>query len=146
MLPRQKLAGNYHVVPFMPDDVRGRTNAFYDVGSRASLDARERIRQKLIGNRAEIDSLIKSIPYAEVYCWHPISEEMKARLKEMLGEELDSPPEYAQYGRVYFLNEVALNMYREAGELFDVLKIIPGEEVPHINGPTLRGPYLPKEE
>jgi len=52
--------------------------------------------------------------------------------------------EYEQYGRVYFLNEVARRMYEEAGEQFEILKTVSAEEVSKIPGPALGGPYLPK--
>ena len=56
------------------------------------------------------------------------------------------PAEYDQFEKVYFLNEVALRMYREAGIDFEVLKTISADEVSKMLGPSLSGPYVAAAE
>ena len=56
----------------------------------------------------------------------------------------DLPAEYED-SIVYFLNEVALKMYREAGEQFEILKTVSEGDMDKIPGPRLRGPYLPEK-
>lgn len=135
-------AGDYHVVALVRDDPRAATQEFYESGRRALSECRERIRQKLLAGYPTHDPVLPDLEYAEVYVWTPISPETKERWEEAMGEELAVPSEYDQYGKVYFLNEVAFRMYREAGVDLEVLKTIPADEVAKIPGPSLRGPYI----
>jgi len=86
------------------------------------------------------------MPTVEVYVWTALPLPLKERVQELWGEEFQVPAEYDQYERVFFLNEVALLMYREIGEQFQILKIIPADEVSRIPGPSLSGPYLPGDQ
>ena len=136
--------GDYHVVPFMHDDPRASAQSFHARGQQAIKESIERMRQKLLADYSKKDSLFQNLEYVEVYVWTPMSADMKQLWKEAMGEEFEVPAEYDQYEKVYFLNEVALQMYREAGEDFEVLKTISADEMAKIPGPSLRGPYLAK--
>jgi len=70
-------------------------------------------------------------------------------LKQLLRERgieqnVDMPEEYKEYEKVFFLNEVALRMYREGGIALDVLKKVSGPDMPKRCSRTLRGPYIPQ--
>lgn len=134
--------GTYYVVPLPPDDERASMHDLLVTGQKIIKESVENIRQKLLADQSSKDTLLPNLEYAEVYVWQPIPREIQERLKRMTGEEVKVPAEYEQFERVYFLNEVALRMYREAGIDFEVLKTISADEVSKILGPSLSGPYL----
>jgi hypothetical protein len=136
-------SGTHYVVPVLPDDPRA-TKDLLDLGKKLIQQSVENIRQKLLADYSRKDSLLQSVEYAQVYVWTRIPPEIKERLKRMMGEEFENPAEYDQFQQVYFLNEVAFRMYREAGADFAVLKTVSAEELPKIPGPSLSGPYLPE--
>lgn len=136
--------GTYYVVPFLPDNPRADTQDLLAVGQKLIKESVENIRQQLLADQSRKSSLLQNLEYAEVFVWTPIPPEIKQRWKEAMGEEFEVPAEYEQYGKVYFLNEVALRMYQQAGEEFEVLKTISADEVPKIPGPALSGPYVAK--
>jgi hypothetical protein len=136
--------GNYHVVRSERDDPRSFTQELYERGQKAIMESNERLRQKYLSDPSKQDSLLQNLEYAEVYIWTPMPPEVKQRFEEAMDEKIEVPEEYDQYGKVYFLNDVALRMYQEAGEVFEVWKIISAEEMAKIPGPSLRGPYVAK--
>jgi hypothetical protein len=138
--------GTYYVVPFPPDDPRASTEDLLAVGQKIMKQSIENIRQRLLADHSRKDSLLQDLEYAEVYVWTPMPPEIKQRWKEAMGEEFEAPAECEQFAKVYFLNEVALRMYREAGEDFEVLKTISADEVSKIPGPSLSGPYMAASE
>jgi hypothetical protein len=139
-------AGEYHVVAFTADDPRASSRDLHDVGVTAIKESTERIRQKLLADRSRQASLVQSLEYAEVYVWKQIPPEVRPRFIEATGREWETPEGFEQYAAVYFLNDVALRMYRDAGETFGVLKTIPAEEMPKTAHHTLGGPYVAKGE
>ena len=136
-------AGTYYVVPLPPGYQRASTDDLLVVGQKIIKESVENIRQQLLADQSKKDTLLPNFEYAEVYVWKPIPREIQERLQQMTGQEFEVPAEYQQFERVYFLNEVALRMYREAGMDFEVLKTISADEVSKIPGPSLSGPYLP---
>lgn len=58
-------------------------------------------------------------------------------------EKIPIPEEYQGYDKVYFLNELAVQMYRDGKVEFEVLKTIAAEELPENCSRCLRGPYIP---
>jgi hypothetical protein len=146
LIERQKKGrqpmGIYYVVPFPSDDPRASTQDLLAVGQKIIKESIENVRQQLLADQSRTHSLLQNLEYAEVYVWTPMPPEIKQRWKEAMGEEFEVPAEYEQFEKVYFLNEVALRMYREAGADFEVLKTIPADEVPKIPGPSLSGPYM----
>lgn len=142
----RKPAGEYQVVPFTADDPRTSAADFRDVGVRAIKESVERIRQKLLSDRSRQASLIQNLEYAEVYVWKQIPREVRSRFAEAAGRVWETPAGYEQYAEVYFLDDVALRMYRDAGVAFEVLRTIPAEEVPKMAQRTLGGPYVASGE
>ena len=140
--------GVYHVVPFRRDDPRASTREFYDRGQEAIKAAVERLRQKYLAEYPRKDSPRQNIEYAEVYEWAPMAPEVRRVWEEATGEKSEVPAEFAQYGKVYFLNDVAYRMYREAGVVFEVMKTIQADEVAKMPmpGSSLRGPYISTEQ
>jgi len=136
--------GNYHVVAFSDDDIRAHSRRFYYRGQEALDSSRARLRRLRTKDPSNSNSLVRNLAHAEVY----MCEALPAEIKEKLGGNgrlPDIPPEYDRYAIVYFLNDAAVAMYREAGEEFEILKTICEEEMSRIRGPQLGGPYLPKE-
>lgn len=147
VFPMQKTGqptGTYYVVPFLPDDPRADTQDLLAIGQKIIRESTENIRQLLLADQSSKDSLLPNLEYAEVYVWTQMPPEIKERWKEAMGDDFKVPAEYEQFKQVYFLNEVALRMYQQAGEDLDVLKTISADEVPEILGPALRGPYVAK--
>jgi hypothetical protein len=149
LIERQKKGrqpmGTYYVVPFPPDEPRA-SQDLLAVGQKIIKESIENVRQQLLADQSRTHSLLQNLEYAEVYVWTPMPPEIKQRWKEAMGEEFEVPAEYEQFEKVYFLNEVALRMYREAGADFAVLKTISADEVPKILGPSLSGPYMAASE
>jgi len=74
-----------------------------------------------------------------------IPQHLKQLLRERgIEQNVDMPEEYKEYEKVFFLNEVALRMYREGGIALDVLKKVSGSDMPKRCNRTLRGPYIPQ--
>jgi hypothetical protein len=136
--------GNYHAVTFPDDDIRAHSQRFYYRGREALDSSRERIQQLCMRDPSKSNSVVKDLPYAEVFVWKRMDPGILQRLGGIV-QRFDLPEEYDQYPVVYFLNETALKMYRNAGEEFEVLKVVSEKDMPTIPGPQLRGPYMPEE-
>ncbi len=134
--------GNYHVVAFASDDQTARE--FYEKGRRASKESDERFRQKYLEDKDNF----KSEDYRTVmYVWTRTPEHIKEKLKNVFGNVFELSAEYDAFDKVYFLNDLMLQMYQEAGEDFEVIKIVSAEEVAEIPwGPSFRGYYIPKDD
>jgi hypothetical protein len=137
--------GNFYVVAFAQDDAVAR--AFYEKGRRAAEESRIRLQQKYLEDKEKGKSFSKNMEHAVMYLWTPMPPQIRQRFQEMMGKNFVNFTEYDQYGRVYFLNELALKMYQDVGEDFETLKIITAEEVSKIpSGPSFRCYYIPKEK
>jgi hypothetical protein len=143
-IKRRQPTGTYYVVPVLSDEPGAATKDLLNLGKGIIKKSIENIRQKLLADQSGNASLLQNLEYAEVYVWKPIPPEIKERLKKVMSGEFEVPAEYEQFEQVYFLNEVALRMYREDGADFAVLKTISADELPNILGPALSGPYLPE--
>jgi hypothetical protein len=136
--------GTHYVVPCLAEGRRAPAQDLLTIGQRIIRESVKNIGQQLLADQSRSRSLMPNLEYAEVYVWSTLPAEIKQRWKEAFGEEFEVPAEYERFEKVYFLNEVALRMYQEAGEHLEVLKTIPAEEVPNLLGPALSGPYLAK--
>lgn len=150
-LGQHEPTGNYYVVPFAKAEVPDAAQAFLERGQKAVQDSVARIQKRLISGMPNPESVVRDLQYVEVYAiglsaWTAIPAEVKARFHELLGVEIEVPPEYENYQTVYFLNHVAVQMYRDIGAEFQILKGISDSEVPRVFGPSLSGPYLAPEE
>ena len=140
-LPSYQPTGNYHVVAFAFDDKEVRE--FYEKGQRSYRKSDERFRQKFL---AEKDNFRDEDYRAIIYVWTRTPDHIKERLKNRFDKFIELPSEYDCFNKVYFLNDLALQMYREAGEKIDVVKIISAEEVATLlERPSFQGYYVPKE-
>jgi hypothetical protein len=82
-----------------------------------------------------------------MYVWTRTPEHIKEKLKNVFGNVFQLSAEYDAFDKVYFLNDLMLQMYQEAGEDFEVIKIVSAEEVAEIPwGPSFRGYYIPKDD
>jgi hypothetical protein len=138
-------AGLYYVVPFMSGDPYASADDFLEIGRRAVKDSVERVRQKLLADPLRKEHLLQTLEYAEVYVLGRIPPEIKQRWASTMGEEFGPPAEYDQYEKVFFLNDIALSVYRDAGAELEILKTISADEVPGMAFSSLRGPYRAKE-
>jgi hypothetical protein len=138
--------GTYYVVPVMPQGQHAGLHDFLDIGRRAIRESEGRLRQKLLADYSRKKLFLQTLEYAEVYVWEPKPPELKQGWADLMGEEFWSPAEYDRYERVYFLNEAALRMYREAGAEFEILDTISADEVARMLGPSLGGPYAARDE
>ena len=136
--------GQYYAVGFKPEDPRASTDEFFEIGRRAIKESNDAIGKKLVADYSHKDSLLSNLKDAEVFCWRKLPAEITLRISEAFGEDFSLPSEYDGFAAVYFLNEHALKLYREAGADFEIFKNISSDELPRIPGPSLRGPYLPK--
>jgi hypothetical protein len=141
---RRQPTGTYYVVPCPRADPRASTQDLFDIGQKLIRESSENIRQQLLADQSRKNSLLQNLKYAEVYIWQSIPPEIKQRMREATGREFEAPAGCEQFEKVFFLNEVALRMYREAGEGFEVLKTISADEVSKMLGPSLRGFYMRK--
>lgn len=134
--------GNYHVVAFTSDDQT--TREFYEKGLRASKKSKERFRQKYLEDKDNF----KSEDYRTVmYVWTRTPAHIKEKLKNLFGDVFELSSEYDAFDKVYFLNDLMLQMYLESGEDVEVIKIVPAEEVAEIPwGPSFQGYYTPKND
>lgn len=136
--------GNYHVVAFVSDNKEARE--FYEKARRATEESNERFRQKVL---AEGDSFrnFRDEDYRVVmYVWTRTPSHIKERLNNQLDGFIELPSEYDFFDKVYFLNDLALQMSQEAGEKANVLKIIAAEEVAKLlERPSFQSYYVPKE-
>ncbi|HRH41492.1 MAG TPA: hypothetical protein PKY82_07585 [Pyrinomonadaceae bacterium] len=144
-----KPTGNYYVVPFKEDNASAQD--FWAKGRDATQKSIESFQKRLPREASEQRVAIENLKQAVVYTWRPLSAEISVQirreLKEAMYEDYEVPEEYNQFGIVYFLNELALQMYQEIGEDFEVWKTIAAEEAAKIAlHPSLQGYYIPKNQ
>ncbi len=139
----RKPQGTYDVVAFKSDDPRASSQEFLGIAQRTIKESTEKVKQLLRADYSKNHFVIQNLQYAEIYSWQPLPPEIKQRWEEAMGDELYVPAEYDRFAAVYFLNEVALKLYQQAGVDFEVFKTISQDEMPRLPGPSLRGPYLP---
>jgi hypothetical protein len=133
---QSKPPGIFYVVTFPPGDPRSTGSNFWLVGRELIQASNMRVAQWLSDDFSRHDQLL-SLEHAEVYVWEPQGP-------TKLRQDLAAFAEFEGLGKVYFLNEAAIKMYRDAGEKFEIRKIISADNLGALCGPPLRGPYLPK--
>ena len=140
-LPSYQPTGNYHVVAFTSDDKEARE--FYEKGQKSYRESDERFRQKFL---AEKDNFRDEDYRTIIYVWTRMPDYIKERLKDRFDKFIELPSEYDSFNKVYFLNDLALQMYREADVEIEVVKTVPAEEMAKLlDGPSFQGYYVPKE-
>ncbi|HSB09910.1 MAG TPA: hypothetical protein VLM38_10530 [Blastocatellia bacterium] len=136
--------GEYYVVGITEKPSARQIAGFLEIGRRLISESLESIRHPLSTLRPE------NLQYAEVFSLFRLPPEIRRAVEEQqikLHLELNPDPweEYEKYEGVYFLNETAVRMYRDAGIELDVLKTISAAEMPKQCHRPLRGPYVSKE-
>lgn len=131
--------GEYYVIGIKDENLRDK--AFLDAGLGMIKASIERLR-------GVTRDQLKVIPYAEVFTLIRLTPEIKRALEDRsirlnIDSNFDATAEYSGYEKIYFLNETALRMYRDAGIELEVLKKTSAAEMAAECHRTLRGPYLP---
>jgi hypothetical protein len=134
-----KPEGDYYVVAFAHGDPPAQDNKLLLIGRELITASVDRIRRSM-----QQEGLKEPIS-AEVWCLAKLPQQIERLLAEKdLKDRFEVPEEYQEYEKVFFLNDVALQMYSEGGITLEILKKISGAEMPKGCTRTLRGPYLPK--
>jgi len=134
-----KPEGDYYVVALAHDHPLAQNNELQQVGQELMRDSVKRARRGIRDG-------LKDLKSAEVWALVKWPSHIERLLTENnIVHEFDVPKEYQGYEAVFFLNDVALKMYREGGIQIDVLKKISSDEMPGgCVRRTLGGPYFPK--
>lgn len=140
-LPIYQPIGNYHVVGFAFDDEEARE--FYEKARKASEESSERFRQKLLA----AGDIFRDEEYRTVmYVWTRTPDHIKNRLKGLFDGFIELPAQYDAFNKVYFLNDLALQMFQEAGEHPEIVKTVSAGEVAKLlERPSFQSYYVPKE-
>jgi hypothetical protein len=134
---------SYYVVALERDDPSVKKHEFHEIGCNLVGASTERVRAEL--RRTGDSAFLKSLEHVEIYTFGEVMPGYEHTLSER--ERFYMPtPEYENFGRVYFLNELALRMYREGGVEFEVAKVISDEELPKGCSRSLSAPYFTKRK
>jgi hypothetical protein len=134
---RTRPAGDYYVVPFMQDNSLAQDHKLHHIGAELIKESTKRIPRGMTKEQ------VNNLQYAEVWTLVKIPQHLRYLFQERGTEQgFEAPEEYKEYEIVYFLNKTALQMYREGGIAFEVLKKISGDEMPTQCRCTLKGPYI----
>ena len=121
---QRSIMDDYHVIAFTHESPLAHNNKFHYEGVRLIKDSVLRITHGLSKGQAQ------DLEYAIVYTLPMLPPLLRQQFQntnieaqnieesqrqEMINVLLNPPEEYEQYDQVYFLNEVALRMYRESG-------------------------------
>jgi len=132
---------SYYVVAIERDDPM--LDKFHFIGSTLLEESIARIRTKLL--RTGDSSFLKELGQVETYTFGVVSPGYEHRIPEWLKNYVPTP-EYKSFNKVYFLNDLALRMYREGGVEFEVYKVLADQELPEGCTKCHSAPYLAKEE
>lgn len=120
----------YYVVAFPQENPLAQHSEFHRWGAELLERSAKQAQQKITESEAA------EFEYALVLSLPSIPEAVRDLLPPAQAKSLSEAgfpyrmPEYEGYERVYFLNELALKMYREGGIVFDVLEKITEDELP----------------
>jgi hypothetical protein len=133
---------SYYVVAFEHNDPMLKRHQFNEIGSRLVYESMERIAEEI--RRTGDSAFTKSLKQVETYTFGEVMPGYEQSLPEWAKAYLPTE-EYKRFGKVYFLNELALKMYREGGVAFEIYRVIADEELPKGCCPGITAPYWPKE-
>ena len=131
---------SYHVVTLERDDPLVRRHKFHQLGSDLVRENMMRVRDEL--RRSGGSSFLKELPQVEMYTFGECLPGYEDTVPGWLQMYLPTP-EYRRFGKVYFLNDLALRMYREGGVEFEVAEGIADGDLPEGVTRCLSAPYLP---
>jgi len=134
---------SYHVVAFERGDPSVKRDMFHEIGCGLVEESTERVRAELLRTRDR--AFLKNLEHVEIYTFGEAMPGYEHALPEWAKFFLPTP-EYENFAKVYFLNDLALRMYREGGVEFEVAKVISDEELPRRCTRSLNAQYMPKEK
>jgi hypothetical protein len=134
---------SYYVVAIEHGDALLKGRQFNEIGCRLVKESVERIAAET--RRTGDSAFTKGLKRVETFTFGEVMPGYEQSVPEWTKQYLPTE-EYKKFGKVYFLNDLALEMYREGGVEFEVYKVIADEELPEGCSPGLGGPYLPKKE
>jgi hypothetical protein len=132
---------SYYVVVLEHDDPLASGDYFHWIGCRLAREATERIMAQ--ARRTGDTSFIHDLGRAEMYTFFSVSLDFEYALPDWVKAHLPTE-EYARFGKVYFLNETALRMYRDGGVEFDDYWTIGDDELPTGCSLGIGASFLPK--
>ena len=141
----------YYVVAFTHENPLAHNNYFHNEGVRLIKACVQKLRGL---SREQLQNLEQAVIYTllmlpphlrQQYRDMGISAADSDRVQQQakLDMMLNPPTAYEQYDQVYFLNEVAVRMYKEGGSDLEILQTISEDELPAGCNRSLRGPYVP---
>lgn len=132
-----KPAGTYSVIPFLEDNPWSLDDNFYYLA--LALLERSRSRHS---SRGGAENSPANIP-VEIWAWTNNLQQL--RFLGTHGPAIDQavPEEFRQYAKIFFLNEGALRMFKDATIRLNVLREISAEQMPIGCSRNLRGAYFP---
>lgn len=133
---------SYYVVALERDDPLVKRHKFHEIGCGLVEASTERVRAELL--RTGDSAFLKNLEHVEIYTFGEVMPGYEHALPEWARFYLPTP-EYENFAKVYFLNELALRMYREGGVEFEVAKVISDEELPVGCSRSLCAQYMPKD-
>ena len=133
---------SYYVVALEHGDPLLKRHQFNEIGSQLVNESMERIAEEI--RRTGDSAFTKNLKKVETYTFGEVMPGYEERVPEWAKAYLPTE-EYKEFGKVYFLNELALKMYREGGVAFEIDRVIADEELPKECCRGIRAPYWPKE-
>jgi hypothetical protein len=133
---------SYYVVAFEHGHPLLKRHQFNEIGSQLVKESMERVAEEI--RRTGDSSFIKNLKQVKTYSFGEVIPGYEERVPEWAKAYLPTE-EYKKFGKVYFLNELALKMYREGGFAFKIYRVIADEELPKGCSPDITAPYWPKE-
>lgn len=130
-------AGTYSVIPFLQDNPWSLDDNFYYL----AIALLERSRKRL-GDFVRAQHSPANIP-VEIWAWTNNLQQL--RFLGSQGPALDQAvqEEFRQYAKIFFLNEGALRMFKDATIRLNVLREISAEEMPIGCHQNIRAVYFP---
>ena|SRR6266850_3739715 len=133
---------SYYVVALEHGDPLLKRHQFTEIGSRLVNESMERIREEI--RRTGDSAFTKDLKPVKTYTFGEVMPGYEQSVPEWAKAYLPTE-EYKKFGKVYFLNELALKMYREGSVAFEIYRVIADEELPKGCCPGITAPYWPKE-
>lgn len=147
------MGNTYYIVAFTRDNPLSQEDKFFWLGHGLFEKSKSRLPSFLS------DSAVEDLEYAVVRRLTRIqqptlSQRLMLKLLPKEAKQIEgkpgkditlyfqSPAEFKAYDMVYFLNEVALKMYREGEVEFEILRAIPEDQLPDQAEECLVGPYV----
>src|SRR5258708_7874220 len=116
---------SYYVVALEHGDPLLKRHQFNEMGFQLVNESMERIAEEI--RRTGDSAFTKNLKQVKTYSFGEVMPGYEERVPEWAKAYLPTE-EYKKFGKVYFLNELALKMYREGGVTFEINRVIADEE------------------